>query len=97
MTTDWSIGKPIVITDHARVRMGERGAREEDVLAAVRIGDREPARRGRVLCRLTLEFNREWDGKYYGAQQVAPVIVEKEHQIVVVTVLTFYIRERGTP
>ena len=49
------------------------------------------------MCRLTLEFNREWDGKYYGAQQVAPVIVEEAHEIVVVTVLTFYFREQETP
>ena len=96
MTADVSIDKPIVITDHARVRMKERGALEENVLAAVRFGEREPARDGRILCRLTLEFNQEWDGKYYGAQQVAPIVVEDEDEIVVVTVLTFYIRERGT-
>ena len=76
--------------------MKERGAREEDVLTAVRLGEREPARDGRILCRLTLEFNREWAGKYYGAQQVAPIVVEDEREIVVVTVLTFYIREQGT-
>lgn len=97
MTADSAIGKPIVITDHARVRMRERGASEENVLAAVRIGEREPARDGREICRLTLEFNQEWDGKYYGAQQVAAVIVEEEHEIVVVTVLTFYIYQRETP
>lgn len=76
--------------------MKERGAREEDVLDAVRVGEREPARDGRILCRLTLEFKREWDGKYYGAQQVVPIVVDGEHEIVVVTVLTFYIREQGT-
>ena len=67
------------------------------MIAAVRDGERELARDGREMCRLTLEFNREWDGKYYGAQQIAPVIVEDEHEIVVVTVLTFYFREQDTP
>jgi hypothetical protein len=36
--------KPVVFTSHARQRMLDRGAREEDVLEAIRIGQREPAR-----------------------------------------------------
>ena len=92
-----SAAKPIVIGDHARVRIAERGTTEENVIAAIPDGEREPARDGREMCRLTLEFNRDWDGKYYNAQQVAPIIVEEDHQIVVVTVFTFYIRERDTP
>ncbi len=42
------------------------------------------------MCRLNLEFKREWDGVYYPIQQVAPVIVEEDEQIVVVTVYTFH-------
>jgi len=87
--------KPIVFTTHARQRMRERGAREEDVLEAIRIGEREPAQRGLTLYRLNLDFKREWDGRYYGVQQVAPVVVEEADQIVVVTVYTFYFQEGG--
>lgn len=75
--------------------MSERGAREEDVIEAIRIGEREPAQRGLVLYRLNLEFKREWDGRYYGVQQVAPVVAEEPERFVVVTVYAFYFREGG--
>jgi hypothetical protein len=49
--------------------MEERGAREADVLAALRLGEREPAQRGLVQYRFNVEFKRQWDGRYYGVQQ----------------------------
>jgi hypothetical protein len=82
--------KPVVFTKHARQRMHDRGAREADVLAAIRTGQKETAQRGLLLYRLNLEFQREWDGKYYAVQQVAPVVDEEPDRIVVVTVYTFY-------
>jgi hypothetical protein len=73
--------------------MDERGAREEDVHLAVRTGEREPAQRGLVQYRLNLEFSREWNGRYYGVQQIVPVIAEEGERLVVVTVYTFYFQE----
>ena len=73
--------------------MHERGAREEDVRAALRLGHREPAQRGLVLYRMNVEFKREWDGRYYGVQQIVPVVDEEAERIVVVTVYTFYFQE----
>lgn len=91
--TDTPLAKPVAFTAHARTRMQERGAREEDVREAIRIGQREPAQRGLVQYRLNLEFKREWDGRYYGVQQVVPVVAEEEDRLVVVTVYTFYFQE----
>jgi hypothetical protein len=85
--------KVITFTAHARDRMRERGAREEDVREAVRIGQREPAQRGLFLYRLNVEFKREWDGRYYGVQQIAPIVAEEEERLVVVTVYTFFFQE----
>ena len=85
--------KPIVFTIHARQRMQERGAREEDVREALRTGEREPAQRGLALYRINLEYQREWDGRYYGVQQVAAVVAEEPERMVVVTVYTFYFQE----
>jgi hypothetical protein len=73
--------------------MRERGAREEDVREAIRIGQREPAQRGLFLYRLNVEFKREWDGRYYTVQQVAPVVAEEEERLIVVTVYTFFFQE----
>jgi hypothetical protein len=91
--SDAAVVKPIVFTAHARTCMHERGAREEDVREALRIGQREPAQRGLIQFRLNLEFKREWDGRYYGVQQVLPVVGEEEARLVVVTVYTFYFQE----
>jgi hypothetical protein len=63
---------------------------------AIRIGQREPAQRGLFVYRLNLEFNREWDGKYYRIQQIAPVVAEEIDRIVIVTVYTFYFQQ-GEP
>jgi len=91
--TDTLLAKPVAFTAHARTRMQERGAREEDVREAIRIGQREPAQRGLVQYRLNLEFKRGWDGRYYGVQQVVPVVAEEKTRLVVVTVYTFYFQE----
>ena len=88
---------PIVFSAHALKRMRERGARKEDVRTAIRDGQREPAQRGLVLYRLNLEYKREWDGRYYGIQQVVPVVAEEQDKVVVVTVYTFYFQEGGKP
>lgn len=85
--------KTVVFTKHARERMRQRGTREEDVREAIQIGEREPAQRGLVLYRLNLEFNREWDGRFFRIQQVAPIVAEEKDRFVVITVYTFYFQE----
>ena len=82
--------KPIVFTAHARRRMRERGASEQHVIQAIRAGRQEPAQRGLSLFRLNIEFQTDWDGKYYAVQQVAAVVAEEPHRLVVVTVYTSY-------
>jgi hypothetical protein len=49
-----------------------------------------PARSGRILCRLNIDFAAEWQEKYYAVKQVAPIIVEQGGETAVVTVYTFY-------
>lgn len=82
--------KSIIFTDHALLRARERGVRREDVELAIRSGEREAAQRGLFQYRLNLEFNREWDGRFYGVQQVAPIVAEERDRLVVVTVYVFY-------
>jgi len=82
--------KEIIFTTHARQRIVERGATEADVIEAINTGLKETAQRGLFQYRLNLEFNREWAGKSYRIQQVAPVIAEEEERVVVITVYVFY-------
>lgn len=97
MTAPAPAPKPVVFTTHARERMRERGVRDEDVVQAIRIGQLEVAQRDLHLYRLNLEFQREWDGRYYGIQQVAPVVAEERDRLVVVTVYAFYFQEGARP
>lgn len=80
----------IVFITHALQRLRERGAAEQDVIEAIRIGMKEPAQRGLFQYKLNIEYKREWAGKYYSVQQVAPVVAEEETRTIVVTVYVFY-------
>jgi len=82
--------KPIRLSRHAREQCAERGTNEEEVRRAVRAGRRDRAKRGRLICRLNFQYNARWRGTTYSMKQVAPVIVEEEREIVVITVYTFY-------
>lgn len=95
-TGGWLLEK-IVFTAHSLQRMKERGTNEQDIREAIRIGRKEPAKGKRSVYRLNLEFKRTWDGRYYGIQQVAPVVIEEGDEIVVITVYTFYFQEGGKP
>ena len=87
------LDKPVVFTKHALEKMADRGVSEEQVIEAIRIGLREPAQRGLRQYRLNLEFQKMWDGKFYGIQQVMPIVAEQEERYVVVTVYAFYFQE----
>jgi len=78
------------LTKHAREQCLERGATEAEVRHAIEHGSREPAKLGRELCRFNSSFGRTWQGNFYAIKQVAPIIKEETHEIVVITVYTFY-------
>jgi Domain of unknown function (DUF4258) len=82
--------KPIRLSKHAQEQAMERGATEPEVKEAVRKGSREPATRGREMCRYNFVFNRRWQRKQYSIKQVAPVIKEEKDETIVITVYTFY-------
>jgi hypothetical protein len=67
-----------------------RRATVVEVMEAVRKGAREHAKRGREVRRYNFTFARTWQGEPYAIKQVAPVVKEEAHEIVVITVYTFY-------
>ncbi len=82
--------KPVRLTKHALEQCAERGTNKVEVTWAIEHGAREPAKQGRMLCRFNFPYNDLWQGKPYAIKQVAPVIKETSHEIVVITVYTFY-------
>ena len=82
--------KKIRLTKHAIEQCCERGATEDEVIGAIMHGEREQAKKGRLICRYNYPFAKNWNGTYYPIKQVAPVIKEEPHEIVVITVYTFF-------
>jgi hypothetical protein len=82
--------KPVRLTKHAKAQCVERGAKEAEVRHAIEHGSREMAKHGRELCRFNFPFDARWHGNHYAIKQVVPVIKEEAHEIVVITVYTFY-------
>ena len=80
----------VIFSHHAVIQMQERGAEDHEVIAAIREGDREPARGNRVMYRKNFAFDKVWCKHRYGIKQVAPVVVEEHYGLVVVTVYVFY-------
>ncbi len=85
-----SASKPIRLSVHAREQCIERGATQAEVQTAVREGEREPAKRGRLMYRYNFELNALWQGRHYAIKQVAAVVAEEPDEFVVVTLYTFY-------
>ncbi|MFQ5613745.1 MAG: DUF4258 domain-containing protein [Anaerolineae bacterium] len=82
--------KPVEFSRHAREQMQERGAREDEVVEAIRTGERVPAKRGRVGYRKNFQYNQLWAGRPYAIKQVLAIVAEEADELVVVTVYTFY-------
>ncbi len=70
--------------------MRERGASEQDVLTAIRDGERIPAKHGRVASRQNFQYNHLWAGRRYRIKQVMPIVKDAGDHLVVITVYTFY-------
>lgn len=75
---------------HARERMAERGATEDEVRAAVEQGEQFPARLGRTGFRRNFPFDSEWRGRHYRTRQVEAYAVREDDDWLVVTVITRY-------
>ena len=82
--------KPIRLSAHALSYIAKRGFTAAEVEDTIRTGRWEPAELGRMECRKTFLFNREWNKRLYGTKEVRPIFVEEADEIVVVTVYTYY-------
>lgn len=70
--------------------MAERGATEAEVIAAVRDGERFPAKFGRTGFRRNFAFEAEWRGRRYATKQVEAVAVKEGSDWLVITVVAKY-------
>ena len=82
--------KPIRLSAHAKGYIEKRGFTLAEVETAIRESAWEDTGKNRKECRQDFTYSGEWNGKSYGTKQVRPIFVEEEHEIVVITVYTYY-------
>jgi hypothetical protein len=74
----------VTIHPHAAVRMMERGATTEEVIKAVEIGERFPAKYDRTGFRRNFPFQGLWRGRAYATKQIeAYAVLENQEWIVI--------------
>jgi hypothetical protein len=74
--------KPIRLSAHALSYITKRGFTVAEVEDTIRSGPWEPAELGRMECRKTFPFNREWNKRRYATKEVRPIFVEEADEIV---------------
>lgn len=84
------MGDVVELHPHAGLRAIERGVTESEVIAAVRGGERFPAKLGRVGFRLSFEFDGIWRGRRYATKQIEALAVDEGDRWLVITVLVKY-------
>ena len=75
---------------HARERMAERGAAEDEVAATIEQGERFSAKFGRIGFRRNFSFGKEREAKYYNNKQIEAYAIQEGHDWLVITVITRY-------
>lgn len=87
--------KPIRFSNHARLQRYLRGALDEEVTKAVRLGKWEPAKMGKFQSRLKFDFNKTalTNQKFYKYKTVEPIFADEPDEIVVITVKVYYSNE----
>jgi len=81
----------IHIHPHARERMAERGAQEDEVIKTINQGEQFPAKFGRTGFRNNFPFEDNWRDKFYHTKQVeAYAVRENPSDWLVVTVIIRY-------
>lgn len=75
---------------HAKERMTERGATEDEVEAAVESGEQFPAKFGRTCFRRNFPYDNEWRNKHYRVKQLEIYAVREGNDWLVITIITRY-------
>jgi hypothetical protein len=75
---------------HARERMEERGATEDEVTSTIKAGERFEAKFDRVGFRRNFAMAGKWRGRDYNTKQVEVYAVPEDKDWLVITIITRY-------
>jgi hypothetical protein len=76
--------------EHARARMLERGASEDEILATISEGERFPVKFGRQGFRRNFQFDSTWRSRRYAMKQIEVSAVWENDDWRVITVIVKY-------
>jgi hypothetical protein len=80
----------IMIHPHARERMEERGATENEIRTTISKGEKFPAKFGRIGFRYNFPFESDRNGKFFRTKQLEVLGVDEERDFIVITVVVKY-------
>jgi hypothetical protein len=83
----------IIIHPHAKERIRERGATEEEVFITIKSGERFIAKHRRIGFRRVFPFHGIWRGKRYTTKQIEVISAQEGENLIVITVLVKYFHE----
>ena len=75
---------------HARERMAQRGATEQEVRMTIESGEQFEVKFNRVGFRKNFMFENQWRGKQYRTKQVEVYAVREEDDWLVISMITRY-------
>ncbi len=80
----------VKIHPHARERMAERGATEDEVRTTISKGERFPAKLGRAGFRHNFSFESNRNGKFFRTKQIEAYGVDEGKDFIVITIVVRY-------
>lgn len=92
MPSDNSLSKRIRLSKHAEGYREIRGFSSQEVVSAIQTAKWKHAEYGknRYECSIEVVYDQDWNGKYYGTKRIRPIFEERDLEIVVITVYTYY-------
>jgi len=80
----------IKFIEHAKERMIERGASEEEVKKVLFFGTDITAKKGRKAKEMIFPYEEKWIGRVYPQKKIVVVYKEEKDEALVITVKVFY-------
>jgi hypothetical protein len=75
---------------HAKARLAERGATEDEVVTTVERGERFPAKLGRVGFRRIFPFDALWHGRHFRFKKVEAFAVQENGWLVITVIVKYF-------
>lgn len=80
----------IKLHPHARDRLQERGATEEEVVATIQHGESFSAKHGRTGFRRNFPIEGEWNGRHFSTKQIEAYAVNEGDWLVITVIVKFF-------